>query len=107
MLQSHGRTVVTHPAAAQTKTDKETYKAFCSKDKWRVNDCKARECRLNPGALVGLAAEKVKERCGIIYRVSRTATATRTTEQWIYEPFRDGILAVHFEAGVVTAASSY
>jgi hypothetical protein len=55
-----------------------------------------------------MSREEVKEKCGDInYRVSRTASVALTTETWTYRPFSDGVLSLHFEAGVVTLASSY
>src|SRR5262245_54634331 len=101
-----------HPASAQILncSDKDPRDELGHKAWWRVNACKARECHSNPGALIGLTAAKVEARCGDTnYRAARTVTATRTTEVWTYKmsPYGVGVLAVHFEGGIVVSASSY
>jgi hypothetical protein len=121
--------LATHPAAAESDFEKtlrlgtvqpdETYEQYKKRtdelhqhkmktDSYYRAQTMARQCRNNPDALIGLSADAVKQRCGSInYRVSRTVTAQGAAESWFYTPFKDGVLSLRFDAGVVTQASSY
>jgi hypothetical protein len=103
-------------AAPPVATESEADKLMRSPEHQRMekliqdklaSDSKARVCRNNPSSLVGLSRDAVIAKCGNFLRITRTATARSSSEQWVYNLPVDGILAVHFEGGVVTSASSY